>query len=184
MCWKISILKPTKYTWYCILIKSEMFYILQFEFPVLRYELLNLFRVQVLPSFVSVVFTFFQQHCFLVKTFQHCLQQPDIDPSFNKYTFNVFLLPIVCLRFFFRFFSFFDWIIRPLNISIDAFTIDRNDVSLPSHRWTIGWQPLKNIVTNGWLTKNHWKTIGPNGWAGTIPSMAMVTLKTIDFLRW
>ena len=38
--------------------------------------------------------------------------------------------------------------------------LDRNDVSLPSHRWTNGWQPLKNIVTNGWLTK---KTIGPNG---------------------
>ena len=38
--------------------------------------------------------------------------------------------------------------------------LDRNDVSLPSHRWTNGWQPLKNIVTNGWLTdkpsKNHW----------------------------
>ena len=29
----------------------------------------------------------------------------------------------------------------------------QNDVSLPSHRWTNGWQPLKNIVTNGWLTE-------------------------------
>ena len=39
-------------------------------------------------------------------------------------------------------------------------TLNRNDVSLPSHCWTNGWQPLKNIVTNGWLTekpsKNHW----------------------------
>ena len=38
--------------------------------------------------------------------------------------------------------------------------VDRSDVSLPSHHWTNGWQPLKNIVTNGWLTekpsKNHW----------------------------
>ena len=38
--------------------------------------------------------------------------------------------------------------------------LDRIDVSLPSHRWTNGWQPLKNIVTNGWPTekpsKNHW----------------------------
>ena len=41
-----------------------------------------------------------------------------------------------------------------------SYRIDRNDVSLPSHCWTNGWQPLKNIVTNGWLTekpsKNHW----------------------------
>ena len=44
---------------------------------------------------------------------------------------------------------------HPINLQLD-----RSDVSLPSHRWTNGWQPLKNIVTNGWLTekplKNHW----------------------------
>ena len=38
--------------------------------------------------------------------------------------------------------------------------IDWNDVSLPSHCWTNGWQPSKTIVTNGWLSekplKNHW----------------------------
>ena len=38
--------------------------------------------------------------------------------------------------------------------------LDRNDVSLPSHRWTNGWQQLKTIVANGWLieqpSKNHW----------------------------
>ena len=38
--------------------------------------------------------------------------------------------------------------------------LDWNDVSLPSHCWTNGWQPLKTIVTNGWLSekplKNHW----------------------------
>ena len=27
--------------------------------------------------------------------------------------------------------------------------VDWNDVLLPSHRWTNGWQPSKTIVTNG-----------------------------------
>ena len=39
-------------------------------------------------------------------------------------------------------------------------SLDWNDVSLPSHCWTNGWQPSKTIVTNGWLSekplKNHW----------------------------
>ena len=36
---------------------------------------------------------------------------------------------------------------------------DWNNVSLPSHRWTDGWQPSKTIVIDGWLSekplKNH-----------------------------
>ena len=43
---------------------------------------------------------------------------------------------------------------------ITPLSLDRNDVSLPSHGWNNGWQPLKNIFTNGWLTekpsKNNW----------------------------
>ena len=42
---------------------------------------------------------------------------------------------------------------------IQNICLDLNDVSFPSHRWSNGWQPLKNIVTNGWLTKplkNRW----------------------------
>ena len=37
----------------------------------------------------------------------------------------------------------------------ERYRVDRNNVSLPSHRWANGWQPLKNIITNGWLTENH-----------------------------
>ena len=67
--------------------------------------------------------------------------------------------------------------------------LDRSDVSLPSHRWTNGWQPLKNIVTNGWLTekpsKNHWSqwlsryhSINGNGHLRNHWFVAMV----VDFL--
>ena len=35
--------------------------------------------------------------------------------------------------------------------------LDWNDVSLPSHRWTNGWQPLKTIVTNGWMSDKSLK---------------------------
>ena len=45
-----------------------------------------------------------------------------------------------------------------------------SSIRVAGTRWTL---PMV-----GWL-KNHRKTIGPNGWAGTIPSMAIVTLKTI-----
>ena len=50
--------------------------------------------------------------------------------------------------------SFFVWIRSNALFNVDIWdrAIDRSDVSLPSHRLTNGWQPLKNIVTNGWLT--------------------------------
>ena len=59
----------------------------------------------------------------------------------------------------------------------DLISLDRSDVSLPSHRWTNSWQPLKNIVTNGWLTekpsKNHWSQ-----WLSRYHSIKTLNLKT------
>ena len=45
-----------------------------------------------------------------------------------------------------------DWDVSCSVILFDR-GIDRSGVSLPSHRWTNGWQTLKNIITNGWMTE-------------------------------
>ena len=73
-------------------------------------------------------------------------------------------------------------------MSITTVTIrDRTDGSLPIDRWTNDWLPLKTITIPSSpmvvSPKNitiplHW----PNGCFTTIHLVAMVTLKTIDFV--
>ena len=68
---------------------------------------------------------------------------------------------------------------------VQSFRLDRSDVSLPSHSWTNGWQPLKNIVTNGWLTENHWKTIDFLQWLYFLPlGLAEADIKQTNVSFW
>ena len=65
--------------------------------------------------------------------------------------------------------------------AVAAMQLDFNDGTLPFHRRTNGAQPSLPMVV---LPQNHRKTIDPNGYPQPFHSMVMVTLKTIESLRW
>ena len=78
------------------------------------------------------------------------------------------------------FYQIFEIKKTPSKMDVVSYRLERCIVTIASLDQLFGnhRKPLLPMVD---YLKNHWKTIGINGWAGTIPSMAMVILETIDF---